>query len=125
MTANSKHTPGPWKVEPFVQSINGYPDWHSFTVRHDRTNVHIATVGDVDRYYEKDNEANARLIAAAPETAAERDYLREVNAELLAALVGLLTSVESMIVDDNVPVYSGDKARINAAPAGSVVTGRR
>jgi hypothetical protein len=33
-----------------------------------------------------ENDANARLIAAAPETAAERDRLREVNAELLAAL---------------------------------------
>jgi hypothetical protein len=29
---------------------------------------------------------HARLIAAAPETAAERDRLKEVNAELLAAL---------------------------------------
>ena len=85
MTAN-QHTPGPWKVEPFVQSINGYPDWHSFTVRHDRTNVHIATVGDVDRYYEQNNQANAEMIAAAPETAAERDQLRDVNADLLAAL---------------------------------------
>jgi hypothetical protein len=31
-------------------------------------------------------EANARLIAAAPETAAERDRLKALNAELLEAL---------------------------------------
>lgn len=31
-------------------------------------------------------EANARLIAAAPETAAERDGLKAITAELLAAL---------------------------------------
>jgi hypothetical protein len=33
-----------------------------------------------------ERDANARLIAAAPETAAERDHLRKVNAELLEAL---------------------------------------
>ena len=37
--------------------------------------------------------ANARLIAAAPETAAERDRLKEVNAELLAALKLFRTKV--------------------------------
>jgi hypothetical protein len=38
-------------------------------------------------------EKRARLIAAAPETAAERDRLREINAELLAALEQLTRSV--------------------------------
>ena len=33
-----------------------------------------------------EREANARLIAEAPETAAERDRLKALNAELLAAL---------------------------------------
>jgi len=80
MTDNTHtHTPGPWKVEPFVQSINSYPNWHSFTVRHDRTNVHIATVGDVDRYYEKNNEANARLIASAPDLLAALESLVEMD----------------------------------------------
>ncbi|MFN7185458.1 MAG: hypothetical protein ACK5VE_03695 [Alphaproteobacteria bacterium] len=37
--------------------------------------------------------ANARLIAAAPETAAERDRLKEVNADLLAALKQFRTKV--------------------------------
>ena len=34
----------------------------------------------------------ARLIAAAPETAAERDRLREVNRELIEALWGMVNS---------------------------------
>jgi hypothetical protein len=37
---------------------------------------------------------NAALIAAAPETAAERDRLRHVNAELLAALTRLTEKTE-------------------------------
>ncbi len=41
-------------------------------------------------------EANARLIAAAPETAAERDRLREINAELLAALDLLVDAIDEM-----------------------------
>ncbi len=34
-----------------------------------------------------DQDANAKLIAAAPETAAERDRLKAVNAELLEAVL--------------------------------------
>ena len=68
------HTPTPWKVEPLQQKIHGYDNWNSYTVRHDRTNVHIATVGDVDRYYEDNNEANARLIAAAPDLLAALEF---------------------------------------------------
>jgi len=51
-----------------------------------------------------DSEANARLIAAAPETAAERDQLREVNADLLAALEAV-----------NSAFISGDGAEMQGA----------
>jgi len=61
-----KHTPGPWKIQA-LGARPGYPDWKSFCVRSESTNVHIATVGNVDRYYEGREEANARLIAAAPD----------------------------------------------------------
>lgn len=40
-------------------------------------------------------QERAALIAAAPETAAERDRLREQNAALLAALEGMLRFVDS------------------------------
>ena len=39
--------------------------------------------------------ANARLIAAAPETAAERDYLKALNAEMLEVLQGFRRIGES------------------------------
>ena len=99
----SEHTPGPWKV---------------FTTK-DGTKVigigelngaGIADCGfGIWRGNSKEALANARLIAAAPETAAERDRLREVNAELLAELkdavdladnlYGHLTSEELNLID--------------------------
>jgi len=56
--------------------------------------------------------ANARLIAAAPETAAERDQLREVNAELLAALESLVE-----MSDDPIEYMACRSYRIDAARA--------
>ena len=44
----------------------GYPDWHTYAIRDVKTNVCLASVGNVDRYFEKNNEANARLISQAP-----------------------------------------------------------
>lgn len=54
-----QHTPGPW------QCINGY------IAGMGENNATIAKMTDI-----KATHANARLIAAAPETAAERDSLR-------------------------------------------------
>ena len=77
----SNHTPGPWvvgcKLTPNgVYTVNGelIANTHSAS-RTLRRDEQIA-----------EQDANARLIAAAPETAAERDKLKEVNADLLAAL---------------------------------------
>jgi hypothetical protein len=70
-----KHTPGPWTVKE-LGGHPGYPDWTDYAVRCKGTNVHLATVGNVDRYYERNNLANARLIAAAPDLLeAARDAL--------------------------------------------------
>ena len=46
-------------------------------------------------------EAYAHLFAAAPETAAERDRLREVNAELLEALQNLTGCFSTNMLDQN------------------------
>ncbi len=82
----AEHTPGPWKV---------------FTTKDGTQVIGIgelngAGVADcgfgVWRGGSKEALANARLIAAAPETAAERDRLREVNAELLAILKRILSA---------------------------------
>ncbi len=48
---NTKHTPGPWK----------YIAWHG------QHGVHDAMDNDVCETFGEDAEANARLIAAAPE----------------------------------------------------------
>lgn len=77
-TPHSPHTPGPWHVQCLGANKDGYPHWHEYCVRAEN-NVHLATVGSVDRFYEASNEANARLIASAP-------ALRESLAECVAAL---------------------------------------
>ena len=81
---STTHTPGPWTVQTLGEKINGYPDWNSYCIRHLNQNVHIATVGHVDRYYETQNEANARLIAASPDLLDELET-RAGNLETIAA----------------------------------------
>lgn len=93
--ADHKHTAGPWSVPHFAQpEVNcacGY-------VLTDGYNGAVCTVhcsGDGSPVETGDNPkfmeavANARLIAAAPETAAERDRLKAINADLLAACIAL------------------------------------
>lgn len=60
MNAQSKHTPGPWMAGP----INGYGELNGIQVKEQRGLVLAVAIGDVP---ELDSEANARLIAAAPE----------------------------------------------------------
>ena len=69
----SKHTPGPWEIK----NQNLVAEGGNCVL----ANLHMWQ-GDAP----DEGKANARLIAAAPETAAERDRLRKVNAELLKAL---------------------------------------
>jgi hypothetical protein len=73
----TQHTPGPWNF--YNDSNDG------------KTNrIEIVAIGKtVARIYHsvpEEDLPNARLIAAAPETAAERDKLKEINAELLNVL---------------------------------------
>ena len=68
------HTPEKWIA------VNGPAPGHPWAVGwnvYDENRERIATVTDGE---------DAHLIAASPETAAERDRLRAVNADLLAAL---------------------------------------
>ena len=63
-------------------------------------------------------EANARLIAAAPETAAERDRLKEANTDLLAALKALLRFVEAHTeTGEVIPPYTVEHVRARTAIA--------
>ncbi len=87
MTAEqrSEPTPGPWNVQgaaEFDGEGYGQPDIAPFRIIGNGW-VLASVIGDVS---DINAEANARLIAAAPETAAQRDRLEVANVELLDAL---------------------------------------
>ena len=70
----TKHTPGPWRVDGLLIKAIDHGRWFG-----------IAKAGG-SRLTIDGNIANAALIASSPDLLAERDRLREVNAELVAAL---------------------------------------
>ena len=61
-----KHTQGKWEIQLLETDKSGYKGWNTYCIRASN-NCHLATVGDVDRFHANDTEANARLIAAAPD----------------------------------------------------------
>ncbi len=72
----SKHTPGPWKVNlhhigEYTADIEGRDSRHKDDPQVIRT---IAVI--LSRASKEENIANAHFIAAAPETASERDKFR-------------------------------------------------
>ena len=67
MSATTKHTPGPWKVQLLSEAHRGYSSWQTYAVRSEPANVCLAVIGDIDRYESERIPANARLIAAAPD----------------------------------------------------------
>ena len=94
---NTTHTPGPWRY--MATPASSYTDW-GVKIGRDTIGVYV--------------EADARLIAAAPETAAERDRLRTINSELVDILARLVSRMHAMN-DDRDPlyraiVYDADKA---------------
>ena len=81
------HTPGPWVAtgQDIVSSALLETLGSGRTVR-----LRIANAKDAGGALSLETvKANAALIAAAPETAAERDRLAATNAELLEALKGI------------------------------------
>ena len=74
----TKHTPGPWQAQDYWIIGCVEDSWDIMAGADTACPKRVAKVFT--------SEADARLIAAAPETAAERDRLKEVNAELLEAL---------------------------------------
>lgn len=110
--AKAKHTP--WTVDE-CEDAHG-----NITIRPadgttngDTSSSPIATV-----YHTQ----HAAIIAAAPETAAERDRLKAVNAELLAALKGIRPLFDS---DSNLlAVYTAEIEACEAAVAKAEQTGR-
>ena len=99
----SEHTKGPWKISDTLAIDNMLVRDGSVAWVHDGRRIEAASGALIcevtsNSWIEGENSghplvtnraemlANAALIAAAPETAAERDRLRAVNAELLEAL---------------------------------------
>ena len=89
----SEHTPGPWLITP-----EGYisTDAYGFVQIYTPFREHAFGPNASDPNHEEFEiaAANARLIAAAPDTAAERDRLKAVNAKLLAAIAALLNGIQ-------------------------------
>ena len=79
---SAKHTPGPWSISPPMGT--GIEPW--FWVSASRT-LHLQVSACDDGYVLGENEANARLIAAAPE-------LLEDGQKLLNCLDGNATLSE-------------------------------
>ena len=89
MTTQPINTPGPWVVRSSSNPNNG-SDWRdivSIAPGHLFSPVYVGEAMEFD----------AALIAAAPETAAERDHLRQVNALLVETLKQVDTWLSSGI----------------------------
>lgn len=90
MNGEQKHTPGPLTYSRAKKPDNvGGWDWAIADANGNVVAECFDIVGEDQNGYTKiDAEGLARLFAGAPSTAAERDRLREVNADLLKALEG-------------------------------------
>lgn len=75
----SGHSPGPW-------TLTEYGDDHALLDADEGRLCVIPASRYLDERNDPTQEANAALIASAPCLLAERDRLRAVNAELVAAL---------------------------------------
>ena len=82
-----KHTPGPWQVTKFASSCFCVHPANSENERDDicRVSPHNYHPDGIQAAF-TEAESNAALIAQAPELLAEVIRLRQINAELLAAL---------------------------------------
>lgn len=91
MSEKAKCTPGPWSVHRLGRLAGGRA-----VVAYHVLAPNSGERGDValfDQRTSAENEANATLLSVARETAAERDRLRAVNAELSAALLEIRDTV--------------------------------
>lgn len=87
------HAPAPWHVESYRTGggLREPPDGKIVA------DAYGNAIADLPRMFFGNQSAlndNARLIAAAPETAAERDKLKASNASLLDALQNLVYGIE-------------------------------
>ncbi len=97
-TKHTKHTPGPWKYD---YRKDGNAKRFDAEIL-DSNGYNLATLGahpDLLTTVRSDEEmqANAELIAAAPETAKERDELKEENEALENEILEKRNSIETLL----------------------------
>lgn len=92
-----KHTGGPWKLELQQGEETQYEHGKSFLILAGKTLFSIGEIGGPSNKEDfEEIQANAELIAAAPEILAERDQLREVNAGLTEALQAIEARIKGV-----------------------------
>lgn len=101
------HTPAPFKVFEqhhilYILDANGQ----------DIATVHGLEDGINNAERIKESQANAALFAAAPETARERDRLRDINSDLLNSLKFLVSAVET---EPSMYIYTAHIKKAQAA----------
>lgn len=112
------HTPGPWEIQDLAPPINIYgPE------REDGTRPWVAECGGDEPYNSQTDEANARLIAAAPDLleACRRaaGYLQTAG-EHIDAAVEFGGDVNSHAMQDNI-----ERGLADIAAAIAKATGKR
>ena len=84
----------PFSVQLLEDGRHDYPDWKTFCIRA-KNNCHLATVGQMDRFHEKDYGRIAYLMAAAPDLLEACKKLLH-NAELMGLTVGVEQAKEAI-----------------------------
>ena len=123
------HTPGPWHIECREDDLVRFSSAHTIG---GKPNVAIWADGEhaASGFFREialvaqDDMANAALIAAAPETAAELDRLRAVNVELLAALKRNVQWVGKLIADGGHINAAAPNAAVYALAQGEAAIAR-
>ena len=118
--SEQKHTPGPWKSTAEEQQhdlgenfyILGGPDYACYIAEMLNADHFPCISEDEAENYEMEVKANACLIAAAPETAAERDRLRSLNAELVTEIQNSLIEHQSVLGFLHERAAEGESVRI-------------
>lgn len=100
--SESRHTPGPWEVKYFdggeCLAVIHYDQRVGFALRRQ-----VADCGPWGER-EQENEANATLIARAPDLLAENERLRAINAKLLEACEAIRKHMRDRTYGVRVPV---------------------
>lgn len=107
---HSQHTPGPWKVEePLLRGMTASIVHHdSDTGKMSAAHYIVAHIDDVDGFAGS-SQANARLIASAPDLAAEIERLKGANGELMEMLKTAIVAFDAD--DQTLAVNLMDSAR--------------